>query len=199
MASIQTGLTLGKHYSEECSLYPYLRVANVQDGRIDIEDIATIDIPEALASHHLLHQGDVLMTEANGNPDKIGRGAVWHAELQPCLHQNHVFALRSDLSSLKPEYLALCMGSAWGRAYFRATSTQVGIASTNASKIRRFPIPLPPIEEQERMLAVLEERFAHLDKIESEIRTQLQLLSEHRQALITIAVTGQLDPTRSAA
>jgi type I restriction enzyme, S subunit len=199
VATIQTGLTLGRTFNEETNAFPYLRVANVQDGRIDITEMATIELPESIARRHLLRPGDVLMTEANGNPDNIGRGAVWDGSIHPCLHQNHVFALRPDRTSLMPEFLALCMGSAWGRAYFRATSTQVGIASTNASKIRRFPLPLPTVLVQNEVLSEFHSLVGRIGELEAEVHQQIRLLLEHRQALITAAVTGQLDVIRSVA
>lgn len=91
------------------------------------------------------------------------------------------------------------MASAWGRAYFRATATQVGIATTNSSKIRRFPIPLPPLEEQERLLQELDVRLSKMDALRLEVTKQSLLLREHRQALITAAVTGGLDAIGRAA
>ena len=94
VADIQTGLTLGKAYlGSATESYPYLRVANVQVGRVDLRHVKRIDVPEREAAGAMLRSGDVLMTEG-GDIDKLGRGCVWHEEIPVCLHQNHVFAVR---------------------------------------------------------------------------------------------------------
>lgn len=94
VATVQTGIALGKDFGGHALLeYPYLRVANVQDGFIDISDVKTILVPDREAAGAMLRRGDVLMNEG-GDADKLGRGAVWDGAIDPCLHQNHVFALR---------------------------------------------------------------------------------------------------------
>ena len=63
------------------------------------------------------------MTEG-GDFDKLGRGYVWTEQLAQCLHQNHIFVVRPRRSALTSHFLALIMSSAYGRAYFTATSKQ---------------------------------------------------------------------------
>ena len=77
VALIQSGLTLGKKHGEQPLISrPYLRVANVQDGYLDLDEITTVDLPQDDALSYELHAGDVLMTEG-GDFDKLGRGYVW--------------------------------------------------------------------------------------------------------------------------
>ncbi len=73
----------------------------------------------SVARSAMLQYGDVLMTEG-GDLDKLGRGTVWHSEIENCLHQNHVFAVRPDQRRLRPEYLALITRTAYARSLFRA-------------------------------------------------------------------------------
>lgn len=76
VAEIRTGLTLGKNYgATPLSEYPYLRVANVQDGHLDLTDIKTVFVPEDEARASALRPGDVLMNEV-GDADKLGRGCI---------------------------------------------------------------------------------------------------------------------------
>jgi type I restriction enzyme S subunit len=196
-ARVQSGVTVdsGRSRSTEDVEYPYLRVANVQDGEIDLSEIKTIAIPALLAHRSTLRDGDVVMTEANGNPDNLGRGAVWHNEIPKMVHQNHIFAIRTSHDKLRPEYLSGLLGSIHGRLYFRFTSTQVGIATTSSSKVLDFPIPIRTIEEQERVSNLCRQASTNAKRAAEVIRTQLALLTERRQALITAAVTGQIDVT----
>lgn len=196
LARLQAGVTLGKKYRDpDLVERPYLRVANVQDGRLDLADVSSIVVPERDVSRHELQPGDVLMTEG-GDSDKLGRGAVWDGEISGCLHQNHVFAVRPDRRRLRPEYLAAVMGSTHGKAYFQSTAHQTtNLASTNSAKLMSFQIPLPPVEEQDQLLQELHIERDRAIRLDALLRAQRRLVTERRQALITAAVTGQLDPS----
>ena len=104
LAEVRTGLTIGKDYgARSVEDYHYLRVANVQDGYLSLDDITTVSVPETEAVSCLLQPGDVLMNEG-GDIDKLGRGCVWRGEVSPCLHQNHVFCVRPH--RVKADWLA---------------------------------------------------------------------------------------------
>ena len=103
IASVQTGMAKGKDLAgTETVEVPYLRVANVQDGYLDLNDVATMAVPTADLNRYRLQIGDVLMNEG-GDFDKLGRGHVWHGQIDPCIHQNHVFAVRPH--GVTPEWL----------------------------------------------------------------------------------------------
>lgn len=194
VARVQTGLTLdsGRDVDSQVEAVPYLRVANVQDGTLDLSEVKLVQVPAALARRTALRPGDVLMTEG-GDPDKLGRGAVWRGELEPCLHQNHVFAVRPD-AGLRPDYLALISRTSYARAYFEVTASKTtGIASTSMAKIAAFRLALPPVEKQAEIVARWRSVNASVTSIVERLHRQIALLQEHRQALITAAVTGELD------
>src|SRR5690606_32486056 len=95
---------------------PYLRVANVQDGYVDLTEVHEIEVPTTDAERYLLRKGDVLMNEGGDN-DKLGRGTVWQAQISPCIHQNHVFAVRLHDLELA-EWVARFTSTASARSYF---------------------------------------------------------------------------------
>jgi type I restriction enzyme S subunit len=193
LASVQPGLTLdgGRDLRESPVVRPYLRVANVQDGRVDLAEVKEVEVPLALALRCELRPGDVLLTEG-GDPDKLGRGTVWHGEIPGCLHQNHIFAVR-PAAALLPEFLALLSRTPYARAYFEATASKTtGIASTSTSKIASFRVPVLPLREQRRAVEETTARLAKITELTRLISRQLDVLAERRQALITAAVTGEL-------
>ena len=144
ISEIQGGLTLGKDYDGPLIERPYLRVANVQDGHLDLSDVTTIEVPADVAARVELRADDVLMTEG-GDLDKLGRGHLWNGEIDGCLHQNHIFALRCFRHKLLPKFLTYLTASRYGRDYFEATGKRTtNLASTNSTKVGEFPIPLPP-------------------------------------------------------
>ncbi|WP_078883489.1 restriction endonuclease subunit S [Streptomyces sp. CNQ431] len=199
VARLQSGLTVdGKRdLSGDVVTRPYLRVANVQADRIQVDDVSEITVPANIAKRSTLLAGDVLMTEG-GDLDKLGRGTVWRGELERCLHQNHVFAVRPDGLRLDAEYLSLMTRTVHGRCYFESTGVKTtNLASTNSSKILGFPIPLPSLEIQRLRVHTVQRKLDGSARAKQCLRAQLELLGERRQALITAAVTGQLDVTTS--
>jgi type I restriction enzyme S subunit len=146
-----------------------------------------------------LHTGDVLMTEG-GDIDKLGRGTVWRGEIPNCLHQNHVFAVRPDPRSLHSEYLAYLTRTSHARAYFESTGVQsTNLASTSVSKVADFLIPALRLDEQRARVRQYQRSIAVNSRISTALKEQLDLLVEHRQALITGAVTGSLKIPGAAA
>ncbi|MFD8607344.1 hypothetical protein [Streptomyces sp. NPDC059631] len=197
IARIQSGLTVdGKRdLSGDVVTRPYLRVANVQADRIQVDNVTDITVPADIAKRSTLLSGDVLMTEG-GDLDKLGRGTVWRGELAGCLHQNHVFAVRPDPLQLDADYLSLMTRTMHGRCYFESTGVKTtNLASTNSSKILGFPIPLPKLEIQQLRVRVVQRKLEGIGRAKGRLRAQLELLAERRQTLITAAVTGQLDVT----
>ena len=194
-ATIKSGITLGKSYSKDTVLIerPYLRVANVQGGYVDLNDLATIQVTPDEDLKYRLHSGDVLMTEG-GDRDKLGRGCVWHGEIEPCLHQNHVFAVQTNETVLLPEFLEYLTASNVGRSYFDVTAIKTtNLACTSSSKVLAFTIPLPPIEEQIEIVSYIKKRSLELNKLIMKKELLVQELERYKKSLIYEVVTGKTE------
>lgn len=192
-ATIKSGITLGKSYSKDTVLIerPYLRVANVQGGYVDLNDLATIEVTPDEDLKYRLHSGDVLMTEG-GDRDKLGRGCVWHGEIEPCLHQNHVFAVQTNETILLPEFLEYLTASDVGRSYFDVTAIKTtNLACTSSSKVLAFTIPVPPIEEQIEIVSYIKKRSLELNKLIMKKELLAQELESYKKSLIYEVVTGK--------
>ena len=189
VAEVRGGLTLGKNYGAATLVeYPYLRVANVQDGHLDLSDVATVMVPENEAESCLLKAGDVLMNEG-GDADKLGRGCIWTGEIAPCLHQNHVFAVRPRL--IRSEWLNAWTSTEVAKAFFESRAKQsTNLASISATNIKELPIP--PVDEQRAIVTHIATATAKLDALRSATERTIALLQERRTALIAAAVTGRL-------
>jgi type I restriction enzyme S subunit len=191
IAEIQGGLTLGKQYEGPLVERPYLRVGNVQDGHLDLEDVSVIELPASVAAGVELRPDDVLMTEG-GDLDKLGRGHLWRGEIAGCLHQNHIFAVRCFRHKLEPMFLAYVTAAKYGRDYFEATGKKTtNLACTNATKVGEFPIPLPSLPEQGAICAYLDEKLGGQKRLVTGIESQIATLTAYRKSLIHECVTGQ--------
>lgn len=193
IASVQTGVAKGKDNGDKDTIeVPYLRVANVQDGYLSLDDVATIAIPRDDLPRYSLQPGDVLMNEG-GDFDKLGRGSVWQGEIDPCIHQNHVFAVRPTIVS--SAWLNAFSGSLVAQFYFMGRSKQsTNLASISSSNIMELPVAMPPATEVELLLAHLNRETARIDALVEKKTRFIELLREKRKALINHAVTKGLDP-----
>jgi type I restriction enzyme S subunit len=150
VANVASGVTKGRRLDgADIVDVPYMRVANVQDGFLDLGEVKTIQLRLSELDRFRLLPGDMLMTEG-GDPDKLGRGAIWTGQIPYCAHQNHVFRVRADRTRILPHFLACLSGSAYGKGYFlRVAKRTTGIASINKTQLSAFPVLLPPVSLQE--------------------------------------------------
>ena len=194
VATIQAGITLGKKYKNEKLIErPYLRVANVQSGHLDLSEITTVRVPQTEVTKTTLHMGDVLMTEG-GDIDKLGRGCIWRGEVDGCLHQNHVFAVRPNGGKLNPSFLIALMETRQGRNYFHSTAKKTtNLAATNRTILGEFPMYLPTQTEQQAIAAYISERSREETKLIGRAHGQIELMEEYRTRLVADVVTGKLD------
>ena len=200
VCSVQSGITLGKTYVDQnLNEFPYLRVANVQAGHLSLKNVKTLRLPLSEAKRSTLQVGDVLMTEG-GDPDKLGRGCVWNGEVPDCLHQNHVFAVRPSQKKMRPQYLAALLESHYAKLYFLRTAKQTtNLASTNKTTIGQFRLLLPPVSEQDSILAGLASELEPVVTAIARTEREIALMQEYRTRLTADLVTGKLDVRAAAA
>ncbi len=198
IADVVGGITkdLKKQSDPDFPEVPYLRVANVQRGWLDLSKIAMIRVPAAKAAQLALRAGDVLLNEG-GDRDKLGRGWVWEEQIPGVIHQNHVFRARIRENIIHPKLLSWYANSA--ARWFEANGKQsVNLASISLSKIKQLPVPVPPPEEQ---AAILERIEGQLSMLAATARLSEQATKRSkalRRAILARAFSGELVPQDSA-
>ena len=186
VAHVQTGRAVNKNSPRNGNVeVPYLSVANVKDGYLDLSGVKTMVVSQRDLERYGLQVGDVLFTEG-GDADKLGRGTVWQGEIEPCLHQNHVFAVRPQDDALFSSFLSAFAGGAGGRRYFLGAAKQTtNLASMNSTQLKSMPLPLPTVPEQRAIIAALEGVDDSVERAREE-RARLQSLqASASDALLT--------------
>ncbi|MGJ7548841.1 restriction endonuclease subunit S [Pseudomonas alloputida] len=183
------GVTLGRKLGGRKLLSkPYLRVANVQRGRLELDHIKEVEVPEDEIEKYLLQSGDLLITEG-GDWDKVGRTATWRDELPECLHQNHVFRARAVIADWEPRWAEMYLNSASAREYFAGSSKQTtNLASINMTQLRACAFPLPPLPEQHRIVAKVDQLMALCDQLKTHLTEARQLNEQLANTLVEQAV-----------
>ncbi len=193
LASVKGGITKGQPLNNASSYreVPYLRVANVQRGYLDLTIVKTIVASEKQIEELKLKPGDVLFNEG-GDRDKLGRGWVWRGQLPECIHQNHVFRARIQADALSPELLSWYGNTSGQRYFFDEGKQTTNLASINMTKLRRLPVPLPPRAEQTRILEAVEAHLSVADSVVMSIHSQTVRCNRLRQSILKWAFEGRL-------
>lgn len=194
IAHVVGGVTKDSKRQDDPALVevPYLRVANVQRGFLDLREVSTIRVPPEKAAALELRVGDVLFNEG-GDRDKLGRGWVWNGEIDGCIHQNHVFRARL-VDGFEPRFVSW-HGNTFGRRWFEEHGRQTtNLASLNLTTLKRFPVPVLPLDEQRQIVAEVERRLSLIDAIVEAIASAQRRSAALRRSILERAFRGELVP-----
>lgn len=154
---------------------PYLRVANVHRGRLDLAAVKTIYVTQAEIDRTRLREGDLLFVEGHANPQEVGRVALWDGSIPQCVHQNHLIRFRPNPDVLLSEYAARWFNAPPGAKHFqRSGKTTSGLNTISARTVRSAPTLLPPLDEQRRIAAILD----HADGLRHRRRASIEWFEE---------------------
>lgn len=173
---------------------PFLRVANVGRGTLDLDDVHLVEVFEGELARYALRAGDLLVVEGNGSADQIGRAALWGGAIEPCVHQNHLIRVRPT-QVLLPAFLELYWNSPGGshRVQSVASSTS-GLHTLSTGKLKSLPVVVPPVEEQARIVAEVERQLTFLDVCERTAAAELTRSAALRRSVLKSAFAGRLVP-----
>jgi type I restriction enzyme, S subunit len=193
IAELKGGITKGQKRkpTDKLRMVPYLRVANVQRGFIDLTEVKEIEATEEEIAELALRKGDILFNEG-GDRDKLGRGWVWDGQIKECIHQNHVFRARLNSPDIEPEFVSW-HGNSFGQQYFFDEGKHTtNLASINMTKLSGLPVPLPSAAEQKQIVAEVERRLSMVEELEAEVTTNRQRAERLRQVILRKAFSGKL-------
>lgn len=170
--------------------FPFLRVANVGRGWLDLDDVHEVELFEDEIERYRLCEGDLLVVEGNGSPAQIGRSAMWRGEIPNCVHQNHLIRVRPS-SGVNAEFLTYLWNAPATAQLLRSlASSTSGLYTLSTGKVGSVPVVLPPIEEQQRIVAAIDERFSRLDAADASLVSAQRRLKVLREQVLEGAGLG---------
>ncbi len=190
VSNVVSGVTKGqKHNNKVIVKAPYMRVANVQAGYLNLNEIKEIEVKESDVEKYKLEVGDVLLTEG-GDYDKLGRGAIWNGEVDNCIHQNHVFRVRLDTELYTSQWFNGYLKTDFAKRYFlKCAKKTTNLASINITQLKGLPMPNIDIKEQVRFEKIM-------TSINSQMFSNAELANEYDEsfnALMQKAFKGELN------
>lgn len=194
LSEIQGGIQKQPSRRPVKNTYPFLRVANVLRGRLDLHEMHSVELFNGELEKLKLQKDDLLIVEGNGSPSQIGRMAIWKGEIENCVHQNHIIRARLTPGAL-PAYVQAYWNSPRGSStVLEVASSTSGLYTLSVSKVGRIPIPLPPVSEQARIVEEIDRRLSSIEEIECEVDCDLKRAERLRQAILKCAFKGKLVP-----
>jgi type I restriction enzyme S subunit len=174
-------------------LRPYVRNADIQWSGVNTENLHQMDFSPAERMHYRLRPGDLLVCEGGANEKIVGRSAIWVGHLDECYFQKALHRVRPTLKGENPRFLLYALRAAVNLGVFVAGANPNTVFHLTGEKLRAHRFAFPPANEQNDIVREVENQLRALDTLDGHVRRQLDRLQEYRQALITAAVTGQLD------
>jgi type I restriction enzyme S subunit len=163
---------------------PYLRVANVQRGELDLKEIKRINVSDSDMQSFRLEPGDLLVCEGN-SADLVGRPAIWRGEIPDCVHQNHILKVRVDRKRTIPEYVLEYMQTIPARIHFRSRAKfTTNLASINSNDLRELSLVVPPLSIQCKIVEKVKEQRGIITELKAESEKKSKQAKADIEAMI---------------
>jgi type I restriction enzyme S subunit len=186
---IVLGKMLDEKRIEGASLHRYLRNVDVQWDCINTDALPTMDIYPEEAERYLLRRGDLLICEGG----EVGRAAIWEGDDLAVGFQKALHRARPRIHTESSRFFFYQLRDASARGVFEANGNPNTILHLTGQQLRAYRFPCPPSSEQEEIAAYLDSMNREVNSVVNAVTRALELLRERRSALISAAVTGQID------
>jgi type I restriction enzyme, S subunit len=170
---------------------PVLRMGNIQEGQLDFTNLKYLSRDAPGVKDLILDDGDLIFNRTN-SAELVGKTAVYKSNHPKATFASYLIRVKFADTCL-PDYVSFYINSLHGRKYIGSVvSQQVGQANVNGTKLANMPIPLPPLEEQRRIVAEVERRLSVARAVETTVEDALVRASRLRQAVLRSAFEGRL-------
>ena len=173
--------------------YPtkYMRAANITEQGLHFADVLDMEFKPHELETYRLAAGDILVSEASGSPDQVGKPAVWNEQLPVCCFQNTVIRLRPS-PVLGSSFLLTIFRHCYVNSVFARIAGGVGINHLSAAKFVNISIPLAPLAEQQVIVDEVDRRLTTIAVLENQIDANLARAARLRQSILKRAFEGKL-------
>lgn len=170
------------------NMRPYLRAANVKWEGLALQDVKEMHFEPTEVETYKLAPGDVVVAEASGSRDQVGKPAIWRGEITDCCFQNTLLRVRSR--GPLPEYLLHYLRAEAAAGRLGEAARGVGIHHLGAAGLSEYPIRLPPLAEQRGIVAAIEEQLSRLDAAKQLLDSSRWKVTRLRRSLIAEVANG---------
>lgn len=172
--------------------YPTLRIPNVVNKRITVDDLKHTPLDEDELERLKLEDGDILVLRTNGNPDYVGRCATFHERDEQFVFASYLIRVRVDESRVRPAYVREFLNSRRGRSEMAGwIRSSAGNYNLSVGAMEKFQIPIPSLEEQDEMV----EKITEVQKTIERNRDYRDSLQRLKRGLMQDLLSGKVRTT----
>jgi type I restriction enzyme S subunit len=192
IASVQLGRQRSPQYHTGKRMLPYLRSANVTWSGLSLHDVNEMHFDDADFDKYRLKLGDLLLNEASGSPGEVGKPAIWDGQIDDCCFQNTLLRLRPH--GVELDYLFWYCYSSASSGRFGEAGRGVNIRHLGKHGLARFPIPVPPRNEQALIAERIRTALEHAAALKRSTREAVAHIATLRRSILLAAFAGRLVP-----
>ena len=173
---------------------PVLRIPNVSKGEVDLTDLKFGALTEKERKALLLRENDLLVVRSNGSLDIVGRAAIVPKAAESMSFAGYLVRVRFSPCYVQARYVWLVMNSRHIRDLIeKPIRSTVGLKNVNSTELAALTIPLPPLAEQHRIVAKVDELMAMCDRLEASLARG----EETRGRLVEAVLYEALEPKKN--
>ena len=135
-----------------------------------------------------LARGDLILSEASGSPEQVGKPAVWREEIPLCCFQNTVIRLRPSLDM--SSFLFTCFLAYYVNGVFARVAGGVGINHLSAEKFANMCVAVPPLTEQHRIVAEVDRRLSVVREVEAQVKESQRRAASLRSSCLAASFSA---------
>ena len=169
---------------------PVLRMGNIQDGKLDWENLVYTDDKDEIAKY-LLRRNDVLFNRTN-SPELVGKTAIYKSEM-PAIFAGYLIRIHRKEDLLDGDFLNYFLNSQIALDHGKTVViSSVNQANINGAKLKGYPIPAPSVAEQRAIVKTLDRLQEESQRLGNIYEQKLAALEALKKSLLHQAFTGQL-------
>ena len=184
--NIQYGFT--ESSSKEVVGPKFLRITDIQDNKVEWEDVPYCRIDSNLISKYLLKEGDLVFARTGAT---VGKSYLIKGKIPKAVFASYLIRVRVS-KQIDEKYLSYFFNSTIYWAQITEGQVGIGQPNVNGTKLGQLTLPLAPLPKQHQIVEKIEELFSELDKGIENLKTAQQQLKVYRQAVLKWAFEGKL-------
>ena len=176
--------------AKEKGKYKLLRITDIQDDKVNWDSVPFTDFPEDKITNYILKNGDIVFARTGAT---VGKSYLIENLTVESIYASYLIRIRTSLM-LNPKYMKYYFGSLTYWNQITDKSSGIGQPNVNGTSLANLYIPIPPYNEQERILPVIEKAFRLINSLENNKSALQTAIKQAKSKILDLAIHGKLVP-----